>query len=170
MATTKVADVANDTFNYLGSPSDLSVAFIATWIRSNVGKINNLLLTSFAIDDTTLEFSPAMSPEIQDILFKTFEIYYYDKLIRANLGASAFSAVLEVTSDGATVKRQNANNVAGSYIQLRKESLSELNQLVNGYKLKTNSPLSVYGADYISIFETADTDYVRIPNRSSNYI
>ena len=60
----KIVDIADEIFRELDQPKDVSIPQIAFWIRVNVGSLNNLLHTEYAIDTTTLEISPA--PGIQE--------------------------------------------------------------------------------------------------------
>ena len=60
----KIVDIADEIFRELDQPKDVSVPQIAFWIRVNVGSLNNLINTEYAIDTTTLEISP--DPGIQE--------------------------------------------------------------------------------------------------------
>lgn len=149
-----VTDLANWIYQDMDENASLSVAFIASWVRSKIGNINNLLLKSFAIDESTLEFSPTLSMDEISIFQKIFEVYWYGKLIRDNLGASSFNAILEVQSDGAIVRRASPNATATIYVNLKKIATEELNKLINGYKSNSVSPLQVVGYDNLTTTDT----------------
>ena len=46
------ADIADEIYEELGSPSDVSLSLITHWLRNNVGKLNNLIKTSFVVSET----------------------------------------------------------------------------------------------------------------------
>jgi len=51
----KVVDIAQEIYFDLNSPSDLSVAAISFWIRSNVGALNSYLFSNFIVQETDYE-------------------------------------------------------------------------------------------------------------------
>ncbi len=151
----KVVDLAEDIFLNLSSPSNLSVSFVAYWIRANVGKINNLILTDFVIDDTTLEFtSPSNIPlsyDVGAIFVKSFEIYNLDKLIRDNIGVVFGGQAMSVESDGGKVNLVNPHVVSRLFLDMKKELIKELQILTNGFKINRSNPSSISGEDSISL-------------------
>ena len=162
LSTDLVVDISDEVNFELNSPSDISISFISFWLRRNVGKLNNLIGTTFTITtDSPFNFSSALSEEQKDIYKHLFKIYYWQKKINDNLGASNFDVVQEVTSDGATIRVVNKNTIALTYIQLRNQEIEALKNMVNGYKLGSFDPLSVVGEDYIANGETSDTKYTR---------
>lgn len=145
--TDKIVDIADEIYRYLESPTDISIPAIAFWLRANVGALNNLIGTSFSIDDTTFELSTSISVTEKVIFKSLFYIYYYDKQIRTNLGAAASSSILEVSSDGAMVRTTNKNEISKTWLQLRKETQLELDTVVNSYNFGSITPVSVDGQD-----------------------
>ena len=62
-----VVDIADEINFELNSPSDISISFISFWLRRNVGKLNNLISTTFTITaDSPFNFSSALSEEQKD--------------------------------------------------------------------------------------------------------
>ena len=59
-------------------------------------------------------------------------------------------SVLEVTSDGATVRKINKNEVSKTYLSLRRDHVEELNSLVNYFKQNKFEPIQIAGDDTIS--------------------
>ena len=53
--TTKIVDVADEVYRELGEPADISIASVAYWLRTNIGKLNVLLNKPYLINETTLE-------------------------------------------------------------------------------------------------------------------
>ena len=53
----KIVDIADELYRELAEPSDLSIPAISFWLRSNIGKLNNLISTAYLIDEDTLEIN-----------------------------------------------------------------------------------------------------------------
>lgn len=161
-----VVDIADEINFELNSPSDISISFISFWLRRNVGKLNNLISTTFTITaDSPYNFSSVLSEEQKDIYKHLFKIYYWQKKINDNLGSSSFDIVQEVSSDNMIIRTVNKNEISKTYLQLRNQEIEALKNMVNGYKLGSFDPLAVQGDDYIAIGETADTNYARTQDK-----
>ena len=87
----------------LASPSDLSIAAISFWLRTNLGQLNNLIDTSYTLNPDTQELETGLTIE-QVIFKKLYFVHYYDLKVGATLAASNDS-VVEVSSDGARVRK-----------------------------------------------------------------
>jgi uncharacterized protein with ATP-grasp and redox domains len=142
--------ISQEIFEELGSPSDLSVNSIAAWLRYNIGSLNNLLLTSFELTDDSAEFTPELNEDEKVILKKLYMVYYYARSIQSNLGAAAYDSIQEYSEDGFQIRKTNKNEVAKTYLSLKKMIQDELNQLVSGFKLKRSGPLAVHGNETFS--------------------
>jgi hypothetical protein len=154
--------IADEIYRELGSPSSLSVPSVAFWLRGHIGDVYNLLSTSYAIsltDGSTVE--PEINEEEKAIFKKLFNVYYYDLKIRENLGAASHD-ILEVVSDGASVRIVNKNEISKTYVALRKEESNELSNLVNKYNQNAASPLQVVGDDTSSDDSTSTSYYETI--------
>lgn len=158
----KVVDIADEIFRELDFPSAISLASITFWLRSNVGLLNNLIDTSFTVDSSTLEFSTDLTEQEKAILKKLYIIHYYGLQIRATLGAAANDAILEVSSDGATVRKINKNEVSKTYVAVKKQESEDLQKLVNGYKSSAAAPLQVAGDDTIAGNNLLEEDLNRL--------
>ena len=135
----------------VSEPSDISAGSISLWLKDSIGSLNNLILTNFSIDTASgNEIIPTLTDAEKSILKKLFLIHYYTVFISKNLGAASFDSVLEVTSDGATVRRTNKNELAKTYLQLRNVETEDLQKLINGYKSSAGTPLQVHGDDIYS--------------------
>ncbi len=146
----KVVDIADEIFRELDFPSAISISSITFWLRSNIGSLNNLIDTSFTVDSTTLEFSADLTEQEKSILKKLYIIHYYNLQIRSTLGAAANDAILEVSSDGATVRKINKNEVSKTYVAVKRQETEDLQKLVNGYKSSAAAPLQVAGDDTVA--------------------
>lgn len=145
----KVVDIADEIYRELSYPNDISIPVIGFWLRTNIGSLNNLIDTSFLLNNSNLEISPMPSLEEKSIFKKMYLIHYYDILIRSVLGAAAVDSVLEVTADGATVRKINKNEVSKTYLSLRRDHVEELSALVTYFKQNKFTPIQVAGDDVI---------------------
>ncbi len=158
----KVVDIADEIYRELSFPSDISIASMTFWLRANIGSVNNLINTSFTVNPTTLEFSAYLIAEEMVVLNKLYIIHYYDVKIRATLGAAANDSILEVSSDGATVRKINKNEVSKTYISIKRQEMEDLQKLVNGYKSSAAAPIQIAGDDTIAgAYDTSNDDISR---------
>lgn len=148
----KVIDLGDELYRELNRPSELSVAAIAFWFQTNIGLLNETLGSSYSLNTTTLEVTDGTNNidiDTAAIFKKLYFIHYYDLKIRENLGASSVSSLLEVGSDGATVRKVNKNEIAKTYIQLRKQTREELDDLIHTRSFGLISPVQVAGSDNV---------------------
>jgi hypothetical protein len=139
-------DIAQEIWTELDSPSDYSATSISYWLKTNVGKLNIALRTSFGVQADTMEILPELDHNQKAVLKMIFMVYYYDKLVRSNLGAAA-SDVLQVTQAGKTVKLVNRNEVSKVYATLRRETQQALDNLIHDYRRGKIKPVQVAGDD-----------------------
>jgi len=153
--TTKIVDVADEVYRELGEPADISIASIAYWLRTNIGKLNVLLNKPYLISDTTLEIYS--SDEAKDpfginektIFKKIYTVHYYERLFRNALGAASTDSTIEIDQNGFRAKRVNKNELAKTYSDLKKQSDEALKMLLDKYELNEVTPLQVAGDDTI---------------------
>ena len=74
----KIVSIADEIHRELASPTDLSIASIAFWLRSNIGELNNLLNLDREIIDTTLELNAELTTQQSVIFKKLYFVHYYD--------------------------------------------------------------------------------------------
>lgn len=164
--TDNVINLADFTYYTMGSPSDISLPYIAYYYRNAIGYINNLLSTSFVTEnDSPFNISPALNESEKMIFYELFQIHYISKLVKENMGAAGFDSVIEVSSDNASVRKVDRNQVFRSYLQLRDQHQKTLDKMINNYKLGSFDPLAIHGDDYVALNETTDTNYARTSNR-----
>lgn len=175
--TTKIVDIADEVYRELGEPSDISIASVAYWLRTNIGKLNVLLNKPYLINDTTLEIYS--SDEAKDpfginekaIFKKIYTVYYYERLFRNALGAASTDSVIEIDQNGFRAKKVNKNELAKTYSELKKQADAELKILIDQYDLNEVAPLQVAGDDTIegpSYPYTYGSSYIR--NLDNPYI
>jgi len=153
--TNKIVDVADEVYRELGEPADISIASIAYWLRTNIGKLNVLLGKPYLISDTNLEIYS--SDETKDpfginektIFKKIYTVYYYERLFRNALGAASTDSTIEIDQNGFRAKRVNKNELAKTYSDLKKQSDEALKMLLDKYELNAVTPLQVAGDDTI---------------------
>jgi hypothetical protein len=153
--TSKIVDISDEIYRELGEPSDLSIASVAFWLRTNIGKLNVLLNKPYLINETTLEIYS--SDETKDpfginektIFKKIYTLYYYERLFRNALGAASTDSVIEIDQNGFRAKRVNKNELAKTYSELKKQADAELKILLDKYDINGVTPLQVVGDDTI---------------------
>ena len=164
----KIVSIADEVYRELASPSDLSIAAISFWLRTNLGQLNNLIDTSYTLDVNTQELETGLTIEEAVIFKKLYFVHYYDLKIRATLGAASTDSVVEVSSDGARVRKINRNELSKTYMSARNTERDEMTRLITAYKLTAGSPRQVAGDDTVS--EGNNTRVGDLYNRSRNYI
>ena len=157
----KIVDIADEIFRELDQPKDVSIPQIAFWIRVNVGSLNNLINTEYAIDTTTLEISPDPGIQEKSILKRLYNVHYYNLKLRSTLGAVTLDTIVEVGSDGSYVKKANKNETSKVYVSIKKQEQDELNREIASYKLGKSAPIQVAGDDTISANNFPSTSDIR---------
>ena len=153
--TTKIVDVADEVYREMGEPSDISIASIAYWLRTNIGKLNVLLNKPYLINETTLEIYS--SDETKDpfgineksIFKKIYTVHYYERLFRNALGAASTDSTIEIDQNGFRAKKVNKNELAKTYSDLKKQADAQLKILLDKYELNEVTPIQVAGDDTI---------------------
>jgi len=167
--TTKIVDVADEVYRELGEPSDISIASVAYWLRTNIGKLNVLLNKPYLINETTLEIYS--SDEAKDpfginektIFKKIYTVYYYERLFRNALGAASTDSVIDISQNGFSARKINKNELAKTYSELKKQADAELKILTDKYEINEIAPLQVAGDDTIQDLSRSVTysNYIR---------
>jgi len=167
--TNKIVDIADEIYRELGEPSDLSLASIAFWLRTNIGDLNILINKKFYITDNTLEIgilagSGDVFGNLEKSIFKMiYSVHYYERLFRNALGAASTDSTLEITENGFTARKVNKNELAKTYAQLRKQISDELGTLTKNYNLNEVEPVQIAGDDTIEDLSRSYgyTSYIR---------
>ena len=145
----KVVDIAEETFRELGEPSTISVPAIATWLRNNIGGLNNAINTEFEINASSLEIERKVDSNMVDIteyetfIFKKmYVVHYYELLVRQSAGAASTDTVVEVSQDGMRVRKANKLNVLKELTATKKQEVEYLFRAINFYKTNIISPIT----------------------------
>jgi len=163
----KVVDIADEIYRELGQPSSLSIPPISFWVRTNLGGLNNLLNTAFAVEEgANLEIKDEGGAEITQqevsIMKLQYLMHYYDGLIRGSLGAASTDSIVELSSDGSRIKKINKNEQSKTYYTVRAHVFEELKMLIAGYKVKGSTPLQVAGDDTVEALNRMDRENYRL--------
>ena len=153
----KVVDIADELYRELSYPTDVSIPVIGFWLRTNLGTLNNLVDATYILNNVNLEITPDMALEEKAIFKKMYIIHYFDIQVRSVLGAAAVDSVIEVSADGATVRKINRNELSKTYLSLRKEHVIELETLITSYKRNKFNPIQVVGDDTVIGFFQNDS-------------
>lgn len=66
------------------------------------------------------------------------------------MGAASTDSVVEVSSDGARVRKINKNELSKTYLSAKRSEQEELDKLVTAYKITASKPIQVAGDDTVS--------------------
>ena len=167
----KVVDIADEIYRDLASPTDLSIPAVAFWGRTHIGELNNHIHTSYVMNDTTFEIeqpesgvTTSIGKDEAAILKKMYMVHYYDVKIRYNIGAAATDTVIEVSDGGSRVRKINKNEVVKSLSNIKRQEYSELQKLINGFKISKSEPRQVAGDDTVEGKYGDETVYGRSEN------
>lgn len=150
-----VVDIAQEIYMEAGEPTTTSIAAISFWIRAKVGAINNLISEDFSINTTTLEIYNSqgqISIDAVAIIKQLYRLYDLQIQFQNTMNALAGDSLLSVVDafGGGQFIKVNKNEIAKSFLTLRKDEMQSLNQLVNAYKINRGIPAQVAGDDTIA--------------------
>ena len=106
----KIVDLADLIWrDELNETTQTSVPEIAYWLRNNgLGRLNDLIHTSFSIDLDTLEIAENnFGVEEAIILAQLYLIKYFRKQSSDFLGAVGVSDTIEYSENGMTIRKLN---------------------------------------------------------------
>lgn len=150
-------EIGSELYDELADAS-LSVSGISYWIRTNVGKLNNLIYTNFNTPASGAgEFYHTINSDVvsmqdkeKDIFKLLYEIYYYGRQIRNTMGAASVDSIIEISSDGATVRKINKNEMSKTWLAYRNNSYEALKNSIYAYTYGQSTPQQVFGDDIYS--------------------
>ncbi len=165
-----IVDLSDQTFRNLSSPEDISISSVAAYYRFgvNLGKLNSLIGKAYSIDNTSLEIVESDGTLIGIDEAAIYEILYtldyYDRQIRRYLGAGGVDVMIleSASSDGGNLKFTNRNNVAKSFLDLKKDFIKKLDKTLNYYKFGKSRGIQVVGDDTIVINTSARLSSINI--------
>lgn len=136
-----VTDIAQEIISDMDNDSSLSISYISTWLRDNIGKLNNSIGASFKINEL-LEFTPCINNDEKDIFKWLFICQYYANQAKNNLGASMYDWS-EIKEADSVVRRVSKNEIAKTYLQLSSQCKESLKQIILYYKTNRALPRSL---------------------------
>jgi hypothetical protein len=142
-----IKDLAQQVFEELQSPTDLSVSSIAFWMVTNIGQLNNMIGKSYGVTSEGTDITPLLGYGEKAIYKQLYVIHFYSSKIRENLGASAINSAIEVDNFGTRVRLQNKNEVAKSWLTLKKQAQDDLDKQIKDYNKNQFSPVQIAGDD-----------------------
>jgi hypothetical protein len=163
----KVVDIAQEIYFDLNSPSDLSIAAIAFWVRANVGALNSYLFSNFVVDETTYEIVDADNTTTQidinavAILKKMYIIHRYAVIIRSKLTSTDSDDVVEVTHNDTKVRKLDKNQLIKTVSAEKKQEEESLKLLISAYRGKKFVPGQVVGDDIVAGTYPDNYPYIR---------
>jgi len=158
----KIADIASEVYNELGSPTDFSIPVVAYWLRANIGLLNASINTQYYVNPVNLEieqidpnspFPPSVIEIGEDekaVIKLMFTVHYYDIQIRKNMLNYNLRPIVEITSDGHSIRTLSQTEVGKNLYMFRKGIAEEMQQYISWYKISHAIPLAVCGDDYIA--------------------
>lgn len=129
-----ITNLANETWEELGSPTAVSANYILSWYNSaaSIGKLNNTLNACYSIVGGYI--SPVLGDEESAIYKELFKISYYDRQVSAATNSALTDSWIELKDDVSSIKRHNKNEVAKTLILLRKDSYDTIKDMVYAYQ------------------------------------
>ncbi len=154
----KLIILATEVYEELSSPDDISPSSVTTWLATNLGQLNSLLLTSYDLTDDSSEITPELGVDEKAIFKKIYIINYYSRQIRSNLGAAAYT-LTSVEEDGFKVVKANRNEIAKTFMSLKRAEMDELQKFLLGYKSKRGGPLAVHSNEGVDTYINPNNPY-----------
>lgn len=112
---------------------------IEAWLTANTGMLSARLAECFTGE---------LTPEQESIFTQMFLVNYYGKAAQsANSGVGGSVDWITIREGDSTVTRTNKNEVAKSYLAMRKQTNEELDKLIAAYHLKYATAQQVAGDD-----------------------
>lgn len=155
----KCVDWASNIWrNELSESELISVPSLSAYYRANVGDLNNLIGSSYTLNNEPgtanyleLVNNGNINSLIDDgaaqIYKYVYLLSYYSRLVRNFTGVGNYQILTEATSDGGTLRFDARLGYAKLYVQLRKDVEETLNRLVNKYKFRNQTAVDVQGDD-----------------------
>lgn len=159
----KVVDIAQEIYFDLNSPTDLSIAAIAFWVRANIGNLNNTIFSNFAINDSyeIVEDGAEININAVAILKKMYMVHRYAVIIRSKITEVSSNDVVEVQDQDTRVRRVDKNQLIRSISAEKKQEEEELRFLISNYRANRVNPGQVVGDDIVAGAYPTDYPYIR---------
>jgi hypothetical protein len=154
----RVTDIATEIWMELDSPTSISIASIAYWLRGNVGQLNSAINISYYINETSKEIEvlnsddsvSEISIEAAAVLKAMYLLKNIDSHIRTNIASYTISPIIEATSDGNTVRQASPTEIGKNLYSIRKQYSDNLQSLIYAFQRSQSAPRQVTGDDYLT--------------------
>ena len=126
---------------------NLCIGTLIFWLSFNLGNINNLISTTYQLRGN--DSAPQLGLEEASIAGMLYLSSYYQRKVTSNLGAAAYdwSRVEEADS---VVQKVSRNEIAKTYMQLKKDNDARLDKSIGLYKKNQCIPASLF-LDYFQV-------------------
>ena len=138
------ASINSTEFDSASSPS---VSSISGWLDSNLGKLNNVLFTSFSGSAGEV---PGLDLEEQNIYKEMYLYHYYTKQTRNTIRGIAVDTngnIISVRDGDNAITFVNKNEVSKVYKSLARDSYDALETRIGNYNSFQASPRQVGGVE-----------------------
>lgn len=150
----EINTIAQEIISDLDNDSSLSLSYVSTWLRNNIGKLNNAIGTSFVLNDS-LELSPCIDNDQKDIFKWLFTCSFYRNQSKKNLGATSYDWV-SIEEGDSKIRRVSKNDIAKTLMALSKDCEESLKQIIMYYKTNKALPRS------LSSYNSPDWKFARV--------
>ncbi len=144
MNTVDIISVADQVYRELQTPDDISIPNIVFFLQSNLPQLNVLIGTQYTLD-VNEQVTPLLGESEGTILKYLYLVYYYNRLIKSNLGAGAYD-FSEISEGDSHIRKVSRNEIAKTYIQLKNALEQRLDRLIFRYKQDQTVPQSLSAA------------------------
>jgi hypothetical protein len=141
-----ITQIADNIFEDLGRPTDTTLSAIAFWLRNNLGNLNISTNQNYILNQDE-SVSPNINSDSYGVFAAMYRVRYFEKKYINGLSTAGYDIPTEVTSDGMTVRLESKIALSKFWSEAQKTAQSELNDLINAYKVDKNLPLQVAGDD-----------------------
>ncbi len=163
-----VVDLASVLWKEELNESDVvSIPEISWWIRSvGIGKLNDLIHSSFDVDPTTLEITPENSFNLEEaaILLQLYLVKFYQLQASRFLGSLGINDTIEYSENGMTIRKLDRVRLSQAWLALAKQVKEDLKDLVTGYTISKSKALSIEGQE-LKLLSSIIPRYNRILNQ-----
>lgn len=158
-------ELAQSIVNDLGL-SQGDIPNVRTWLQFTATSRLNVLLPSKYVKDGD-DVCPNICGIEAAILYQMYLIYYYSKEIKNNLGAAQYDWS-EIKEGDSTIRRVSKNEVAKTYLSLKRDADNALRDLIFHYRQNKATPLSIYYKYCGSVFEGVEDTKSNCPQEGCN--
>lgn len=153
-----INQLAQEIYIEMGQPEDISIPYISSWFRYNIGNLNNLIGECYSLDPSTKEITPSLTNDSKDIFKQLWYLKYYEGQLRKTLSGVAGYGVTaddwtEIREGDSVVKRTNKAEIVRGYREILRDTQALLDKLVRSYRSNNSLPHDVSGTDVIESAE-----------------